>query len=129
MNLRSGRRRGLALALPVIACIHCGAPDPGLRIEPATLHFTPARPELAVRLVHEGPAPLPLGRIRIDHRDADWAAFTLTDRTLPRQIDPGGEAILHLRVDVDHFKAADPHTPHRSGEATLTFNEIGRAHV
>ncbi|HEY0137178.1 MAG TPA: hypothetical protein VGB85_24005 [Nannocystis sp.] len=118
----NGRLRGLALALPVLACIHCSAPDPVLRNEPATLHFTPARPELAVRLVHDGPEPLPLSRIRVDHRDADWAAFTLTDRTLPRQIDPGGEAVLHLRVDVDHFKAAEPHAPRRAGETSLTFN-------
>jgi hypothetical protein len=114
--------RRLVFALPVLACIHCGAPDPALRIEPATLHFTPARPELTVRLVHDGREPLPLSRIRVDHRDRDWTAFTITDRALPRQIDPGGEAVLHLRVDVDHFKAPDDHAPHRNGEATLAFN-------
>ncbi len=116
--------RGLVLAtiLPALTCIHCSASDPDLRIEPATLHFTPTRPELAVRLMHDGSEPLLLTRIRVDHRDRDWSAFTITDRTLPRQIDPGGAALLHLRVDVDHFKAPDPHGLHRSGEATLTFN-------
>ena len=115
--------RGLALAalVSVLGCIHCGAAEPAIRVEPAALHFTPARPALALRLVNDGPAPLPLSRIRVDHRDPDWAAFTLTDTTLPRQIEPGGAAELHLRVDLDHFKGPEPGGPHRSGEATLTL--------
>jgi len=118
-------RPSFAIALPVLACMHCTPADPGRRAEPGILHFTPADRELELRLVHDGPTPLPLSRIRIDHRDRDWAAFTLTDATLPRQIGPGEAAVLHVRVDVDHFKGATPRDPPRSGEATLTLNADG----
>jgi len=119
-------RRALA-ALPVLACMYCGPTGPALHVEPAALHFTPAQPTLALRLRNDGPVPLPLSRIRVDHRDPDWAAFTLTDRSLPKQIEPGGAAELHLRVDLDHFKGPDPHGPHRSGEAALTLTADGEA--
>jgi len=68
-----------------------------------------------------------VSRIRVDHRDPDWAAFTLTDTTLPKQIEPGGATEMHLRVDLDHFKGPDPHGPYRSGEAALTLTAGGEA--
>ena len=116
--------RGFAFAALVSAlgCTRCGAAaEPAMRVEPTALHFTPARPALALRLANDGPTPLPLGRIRVDHRDPDWVAFTLTDTTLPKQIEPGSAAELHMRVDLDHFKGTEPGGPHRSGEATLTL--------
>lgn len=108
---------------PLVLLVGCGAPT-GLAVEPQTLHFTPARPELTLRLVHAGSEPLPLAKIRLDHRDRDWTAFTLTNPTLPKVIDPGGEIVLHLRADVDHFADHDTHA-HRSGAATLTLQAGG----
>lgn len=87
--------------------------------EPRVLQFTPAHTELPLRLVHRGDAALPLAKLRIDHREADWSAFTITDAALPRQIEPGGEVTLHLRVDADHFTGPD-HRP-RAGAAALTY--------
>ncbi len=116
------------LALAALLLVHCGAPGPALHVEPAALEFTPAHPELPLRLRNDGPVALPLSRIRVDHRDPDWAAFTLTDRTLPKQIEPGDAAELHLRVDLDHFEGPDPHAPHRSGAATLTLTADGEPH-
>ncbi len=110
----------LLLLAPALI-LACGTHEPELVADPRTLHFTPAHPELPLRLIHHGSEPLALSRIRIDHRDRDWSAFTITDAALPRQLAPGGEAVLHLRVDVDHFKPADPHDLHRSGEAALTL--------
>jgi len=97
----------------------CGAAEPDGLAEPRVLQFTPAHTELSLRLVHHGDAALPLARLRIDHREADWSAFTITDASLPRQIEPGGAVTLHLRVDTDHFAGPD-HRP-RAGAAALTF--------
>ena len=102
----------------------CGAGPPALS-DPQVLHFTPVSTELPLRLVHRGDAPLPLAKLRIDHRDADWSAFTITDTTLPRQIEPNGAITLHLRVDVDHFMGPDRRP--RPGAAALTFLAGGQA--
>lgn len=97
----------------------CNADATDALAEPRALQFTPAYTELPLRLVHHGDAALPLARLRIDHREADWSAFTITDAALPRQIEAGGAVTLHLRVDADHFNGPD-HRP-RAGAAALTF--------
>jgi hypothetical protein len=112
------------LLLGVALLTACGA-GPSALSEPQVLHFTPVSTELPLRLVHHGDAPLPLAKLRIDHRDADWSAFTITDTTLPRQIEPNGAVTLHLRVDVDHFMGPDRRP--RPGAAALTFLAGGEA--
>ncbi len=117
----SGRNldHGSVLLLASTLLVGCGAAEPDALAEPRVLQFTPAHTELPLRLVHHGDAALPLTKLRIDHREADWSAFTITDAALPRQIEPGGEVTLHLRVDADHFTGPD-HRP-RPGAAALTF--------
>ena len=110
--------RRLALALALFAA--CGD-RPALRLEPHALHFSPAHRELALRLAHDGDQPLPLSRIRIDHRDPDWSAFTLVDPALPRQIAAHGEVTLRLRSDLDHFARHRGEHEYRSGSAGLTL--------
>ncbi len=107
----------LLLAATLLAA--CGDAGADALAEPRVLQFTPAHPELPLRLVHRGDTPLPLAKLRIDHREPDWSAFTITDAELPRQIEPGGVVTLHLRVDVDHFSGPDHHS--RAGAAALTL--------
>ncbi|MBA3545608.1 MAG: hypothetical protein H0T76_03920 [Nannocystis sp.] len=107
----------LLLAATLLAA--CGAVGAEALAEPRILQFTPAHTELPVRLVHRGDTPLPLAKLRIDHSEPDWSAFTITDAELPRQIEPGGAVTLHLRVDADHFQGPDHHS--RRGAATLTL--------
>jgi len=109
--------RVLLLAVPLFTA--CGAAEADALGEPRVLQFTPAHTELPLQLVNHGDAPLPLAKLRIDHRQADWSAFTITDATLPRQIEPGGAVTLHLRVDADHFTGPDRRP--RAGAAALTF--------
>lgn len=109
------------LALVLALLVSCDA-APELHSEPHALHFSPTHRELPLRLVHKGDQPLPLSRIRLDHRDPDWSAFSLVDPTLPRQIEPNGEVSLRLRVDLDHFATHRGGHEYRSGGATLTFN-------
>lgn len=123
MNPAASRARGPAPFVVAVVLSACGA-DPDPRVEPAALHFTPAHPELPLRLEHHGDAPLTLSKIRLDHREADWAAFTIADPVLPRQIEPGGAVTLHLRVDVDHF-GGHGHAS-RPGAAALTFLADGQ---
>jgi hypothetical protein len=106
---------GLALLGVLAACGAESTPVPAPRV----VHFDPARTDVALRLRHDGDAPLRLSRFRLDPREPDWSAFTITDPTLPRAIDPGTEVVLHLRADPDHFEGPD-HAP-RTGAATLTF--------
>ena len=120
----SARRRPPGLVVATLLA-GCGASASDLAAGPQALHFTPARPELALRLVHAGAEPLALAKIRLDPRDGDWSAFTITDRELPRRIEPGGQVVLHLRADVDHFIGSDRHQ-HRSGHATLTLQAGGQ---
>lgn len=101
--------------LVAAAVVGCGGPD-GLAAEPRELVFTPARQRLELRLRNHGDAPAALSRIRIDPRDKDWGAFTIEDRALPKEIAAGDAALLHLRVDGDHFS--------RGGSA-----RAGRAHL
>ncbi len=115
----------LALALALL--VGCDAAAE-FHSEPQALHFSPARRELPVRLVHHGDQPMALSRIRLDHRDADWSAFTLVDPALPRQIEPNGEVSLRLRVDLDHFATQRGGHEYRSGGATLTFNADATPH-
>lgn len=115
----TGRLHAPHLLLASALLPGCAAEGSDALAEPRALQFTPARTELPLRLVHHGDGPLPLVKLRIDQRDADWSAFTITDEALPRQIEPGGAVTLHLRVDADHFTGAD-HRP-RSGAAALTF--------
>lgn len=112
-------------ALLLAACSPAPEPVAGLAREPRVLHFSPAHPELVLRLSHDG-EPVPLARIRIDPADPDWGAFTITDATLPRRLEPGAPIDLHLRADVDHFAAHEPLHGHRSGAATLTFQAAGQ---
>lgn len=114
--------RRFALALALLA--GCGD-DPDLRAVPQALHFSPSHDELALHLRHQGDLPLPLSRIRLDQREVDWAAFSLVDPTLPKQIAAHGEVVLHIRVDLDHFSRHDGERGYRSGGATLTFNAGG----
>ena len=125
VSSRRGPARNNALTpfLPLLlattllaACSDAGA---DALAEPRVLQFTPAHTELPLRLVHRGDTPLSLARLRIDHREPDWSAFTITDAELPRQIEPGGAVTLHLRVDVDHFQGPDHHS--RAGAAALTL--------
>lgn len=114
--------RRLALALALLAA--CGD-DPGLHVAPQALRFNPAHRELALHLSHDGDEPLPLSRIRLDHREPDWSAFTIVEPVLPRQVAPHSETVLHLRVDLDHFARHDGEHGHRSGSATLTLTAGG----
>lgn len=111
--------RSLVLAAPLLVAACSGAND--LRPAPHALYFSPSHRELTLRLGHDGDQPLPLSRIRVDHRDPDWSAFTLVDPALPKQIAAHGEVVLRLRVDLDHF--ADHRGAHgyRSGSAGLTL--------
>lgn len=117
-----------ALAALALACTPPPEPVPGLDREPRVLHFSPAHPDLVLRL--GSAADVPLARIRIDPADPDWGAFTITDQALPRRLAPDAPAELHLRADVDHFAAPhadhDPLHRHRSGAATLTFQVDGQ---
>lgn len=114
--------RRLALAsLMFAAC----SDEPGLRISPATLRFSPAHRELELHLAQPGDEPLPLSRIRVDHRDPDWSAFTLVDPVLPKQIAAHDEIVLRLRVDLEHFAGRPGHHEYRSGSAGLTLNVDG----
>jgi len=122
---RTPRRRPPPAAVLAAALLAACDAGPDALAEPRVLHFTPAHTELPLRLVHRGDAPLPLAKLRIDHREADWSAFTITDAALPKQIEPGGAVTLHLRVDVDHFTGPD-HRP-RAGAAALTFLAGGKA--
>ncbi len=114
------RRFALALAL-LASCDD----DPDLRVVPQALHFSPSHDELELHLRHPGDLPLPLSRIRLDHREVDWGAFSLVDATLPKQIAAHGEVVLRMRVDLDHFSRHDGERGYRSGGATLTFNAGG----
>jgi hypothetical protein len=117
------------LLYPLLLSVACaGAPDPApdLGREPRVLHFSPAHPELVLRLTDRAEATLPLARVRIDPADPDWGAFTITDEALPRRLEPGVPAEIHLRVDTDHFATRDPLHRHRPGAATLTFTAGGR---
>lgn len=110
--------RRLVLALVLLA--GCSE-DPDLRATPQALHFSPSHDELTLHLLHHGDAPLPLSRIRVDHNEVDWSAFSLVDPVLPKQIAAGGEVLLRVRVDLDHFARHDGARGYRSGGATLTF--------
>lgn len=115
-------RLGRTIVLPLLASTlvaGCSAEATDPFAEPRVLQFTPAHTELPLRLVHHGDTALPLAKLRIDHREADWSAFSITDAALPRQIEAGGAVTLHLRVDADHFLGPD-HRP-RTGAAALTF--------
>ncbi len=112
----------LALALALLAA--CGD-DPGLSVTPQALWFSPTHRELALHLSHDGDEPLTLSRIRLDPREPDWSAFTIVDPVLPRQVAAHGEAVLHLRVDLDHFTRHGSEHGHRSGSATLTLTADG----
>lgn len=122
MSADNGHNR-LPLLLAAVL-VGCDVGETDLLAEPRVLQFTPAHPELPLRLVHHGADALPLAKLRIDQREADWSAFTITDAALPRQIEPGGAVTLHLRVDVDHFKGPDHRL--RSGASTLTFLADGQ---
>lgn len=112
------------LALAVVLFTACGD-DPDLRLAPQSLRFSPAHRELELHLAHAGDEPVPLSRIRVDHRDPDWSAFTLVDPALPKQIAAHSEVVLRLRVDLDHFARHRDGHDYRSGSATLTFNVDG----
>jgi NADH:ubiquinone oxidoreductase subunit H len=107
--------RALAAAVLVAALSGCGGPD-GLAAEPRELVFTPARTRLELRLYNHGDVPIALSRNRIDPRDRDWGAFTIVDRTLPREVAAGDAAVLHLVVDGDHFEKRGQS---RAGQARL----------
>lgn len=108
------------IPLVIALALACSPPAEPVQRAPRVLRFSPAHPELSLRLDHPGGAdPVALTRIRIDPTGPDWGAFTITDATLPRHLTPGEPAELHLRVDLDHF-AADPHS-HRPGAAALTL--------
>lgn len=114
--------RRLALASLLFAA--CGD-DPGLRVSPHALHFSPAHRELELHLAQPGDEAVSLSRIRVDHRDADWSAFTVVDPVLPKQIAAHGEVVLHLRVDLEHFARRPGQHEYRSGGAGLTLNVDG----
>lgn len=119
----------LLLAAPILLALACGRasdPAPDLDREPRVLHFSPAHPELVLRLTDRAAASIPLARVRIDPADPDWGAFTITDATLPRRLEPGVPAEIHLRVDTGHFATGDPLHRHRPGAATLTLSVGGR---
>lgn len=118
MNAGRPDRRRLPFLIAVML-VGCDQDAAETLAEPRVLQFTPAHTELPLRLVHHGTTALPLTKLRIDQREADWSAFTISDATLPREIEPGGAVTLHLRVDADHFKGTDPRP--RAGAAALTF--------
>jgi NADH:ubiquinone oxidoreductase subunit H len=107
--------RALACCLALAALAGCGGPD-GVVAEPRELVFTPARPRLELRLHNHGDAAVALSRIRVDPRDKDWGAFTIDERTLPKEIAAGEAVTLHLLVDRDHFEKRGPT---RAGAARL----------
>lgn len=111
------RHRSAATLVGVVllALSGCGGPD-GLAAEPRQLVFTPARTRLELHLHNHGAAATALSRIRIDPRDKDWGAFTIDDRTLPREVAAGDAAVLHLAVDRDHFEKRGQS---RAGQARL----------
>ena len=109
------RTRHAAVAALALACT---PPDEPVQPEPRVLRFSPAHPELTLRLTADDERAL--ARVRIDPQGPDWGAFTITDATLPRRVGPGEPAEIHLRVDPGHFAADHPHE-HRPGGATLTL--------
>lgn len=109
--------RSPALAAMALA-IACSPQDEPILREPRVLRFSPAHPALTLRLTTPGDDAVALTRIRIDPQGPDWGAFTITDTALPRRVEVGEAAELHLRVDLGHF---GDHHAQRPGEAVLTL--------
>lgn len=106
----------LALAATLAGC-GADAPPSGVVAEPRALVFSPARDALELRLVNRGATPVPLSKIRLDPRERDWGAFTITDRRNPQEIAAGEAVSLRLRVDRGAF--ARKGGPDRQGRARL----------